>query len=254
MSRLLELQDATFSYCGETEREVLRQFSFTLNAGERIAIFGPNGCGKTTLLYVLAGFLSLDKGLLKGKSRRLAFLFQDYSRSLFNWFSVGRNLTLALGDDISRETLEEKLKWLLGEAAPIWLPLVLEKYPYQLSGGQRQILCLIRAILTEPDFMLLDEPFSSLDTSHKALAVQLLANLVKKSDAGWMAISHNLDDCMLIADRVLVVKGPPLALASSVRIPVGWPRSSGALLSTEIKQARDQIYEAIWSDPHTKVR
>jgi NitT/TauT family transport system ATP-binding protein len=254
MSRLLELKDATFSYSSETKTEVLRQFSFGLDAGERIGIFGPNGCGKTTLLYVLAGFLSLDGGSLKSNSGRSAFLFQDYSRSLFNWFSVARNLALALGPDVSKETLERELKILLGESAPSWLPLVLEKYPYELSGGQRQILCLIRAILARPDLMLLDEPFSSLDASHKALAVQLLANLVKKSNAAWVAISHNLDDCLFVADRVLVVKGPPLALARSVPVPIGWPRSSEALLSVEIKQARDQVYETIWLDPHTKKR
>jgi NitT/TauT family transport system ATP-binding protein len=99
----------------------------------------------------------------------------------------------------------------------------------------------------------LDEPFSSLDVVHKALAIQLLANLVK-SDAAWVAISHNVDDCLLIADRVLVVDGPPLTLVRSVSVPVEWPRSSEALLSGEVKQARDQIYETIWLDPSTKER
>src|ERR1700694_4440595 len=116
MSRLLELKDATFFYSTETETEVLREFDFALNAGERIAIFGPNGCGKTTLLYVLAGFLSIDKGLLAINNDRLAFLFQDYSRSLFNWFSVARNLALGLGSGVSKGMFEGELKVFLGGA------------------------------------------------------------------------------------------------------------------------------------------
>mgnify|MGYP001617051582 FL=1 len=225
---------------------IVKDFDFTLRAEDRIALYGPNGCGKSTLLYLLAGLLPPGTGSRDAAANLHAgIVFQDYSRSLLNWYTVAENLELAIRSPRGSPSHEQAIEEVFGGPPPEWVSGALRKYPYELSGGQRQLVALLRALLDRPSVVFLDEPFASLDVGHKRLAVELLQR-ARRQESGWVVIAHELDDCLLAAERIIVVKGPPLSVARTVDVPLEWPRSYQALASSAVQAAREEVYEVLW--------
>lgn len=245
----LALNSLSFRYGTAAESGwIVKDFDFQVRAGERIALFGPNGCGKSTLMYLLAGLLKPEAGTRVAIPKlNTGVVFQDYSRSLFNWFTVAENLDQAIHSRRSKATHEAAITDLFAGSPPEWVVRVLGEYPYQLSGGQRQLIALVRAMLDNPSVIFLDEPFASLDIGHKRLAIDLLDRARAKQGA-WLVIAHDLDDCLLAAERILVLTGPPVSIARAVDVPLDWPRSYQALASSDVQRAREQVYEVLWKE------
>ncbi len=174
----------------EGSKDVLRDFSLSLSKGDRAALIGSNGKGKSTLFNILYG---IDKSHTGKKSLggRVAYVNQHPSDSLLPWYSCEKNLLLAMElagiNLVSGKEKIDRLSLLLG------IDFSLSQHPFELSGGQRQIVLLMRSLLMEPDILLLDEPFSALDAKKRKAAVKAIQKSLSKN-AIVLSCSHREDE------------------------------------------------------------
>lgn len=183
-----------------------RQIDFSLKKGDFLALYGPSGCGKTSLLRMIAGLMAPDSGkivvngrdwfnktkVLPPQKRAVAMLFQDYA--LFPNMTVEGNLRFAAANNQSIEPMLEAIQ----------LQQLRDKKPAQLSGGQQQRLALARALVQEPDLLLLDEPFSALDASLATQMHQLLQQWLHKHSITTIMVSHHHPEILQLANKMLV--------------------------------------------------
>jgi len=209
----------------------LADLTFDVLEGEFLVIVGPSGGGKTTLLRLLCGLTSptagsvqLDGHLVTSPPRETAIVFQDYSRSLFPWLTVNRNVLFPLRRD--REPRSEKLGRVERMLSEVGLEGVGKKYPWQLSGGMQQRVAIARALVSRPEILLLDEPFASVDALTRAELQDLVLRLHERDEKGVtiVHVTHDIDEAVYLADRVLVLSGTPGHIAASVDVPLSRPR------------------------------
>ena len=195
---------------GYGEGLVLDGLSFELPAGETLAVVGPSGCGKSTLLYLLAGLDKADRGTVStggrdGKTGNISFILQDYG--LFPWKTVAENLSLPLelrGEGRTRR--REAVAAMLDELGLTGLG---PRYPVQLSGGQRQRVAIGRALITDPDILLMDEPFSSLDALTREHLQRTVLSLWRRRRPTCVLVTHNVPEAVFLGRRVMVLSGRP---------------------------------------------
>lgn len=214
---LLHAERICFAY---GQRDVLRNAELSVREGEIHALIGPTGCGKTTLLHIIAGFLSPSSGTVwfEGKpvlspSRERWMIFQSFDQ-LFPWMTLEKNLRYA-----QKRALPEKSRVSCARDAKEALGLMelsscASLYPRQLSGGMRQRAALARALTLRPRLLLLDEPFSSLDASSRREAQHALQVYHENEKTAMLMVTHDLDEAAALADRATVwgEKGPSATL------------------------------------------
>jgi NitT/TauT family transport system ATP-binding protein len=214
---LLALNHIDYHY-GATA--ILQDIHLQVGSGEFVAIVGASGCGKSTLLKIVAGLLAPHRGtLLWQQESRLSFVFQE--PALMPWARTIDNVALPLklaGSPQARTRAQQALE-LVG--LPDWD----RAYPHQLSGGMKMRVSIARALVTQPQVMLMDEPFGALDdlTRHK-LNYELTALSVQQA---WTTIfvTHNIGEAVYLADRVLIMAAQPGRIMGEVKIPVAQPRT-----------------------------
>lgn len=226
---------------GKSNFNVLDNISFGIEEGEFITIFGPNGCGKTTLLYIIAELISPDTGKVESDieihKRRLSFMFQNYADSLLPWKKVVENIEF-VSDQRNAAIWVKRLN----------ITCLANKYPYELSGGQKQLVCIARAFAHNPDLLLLDEPFSSLDFDiAKRMELQLL-KLWEKNKITTLLVSHELDETILLADKVIVLNKKPGRIKGIVKVPLLRPRTFEMLKTKEFFETRNKVLELFNND------
>ncbi len=215
----------------DAERVVIREVTCSVQAGEFVAILGPSGCGKSTLLRLIAGLMPHTAGELtvagqtpavaRRSSQNVAFVFQE--PNLLPWRTVADNIGLPLElRGVARDELKQQVERSLSLIG--LTPEDALKQPRALSGGMRMRVSLARALVTQPDVLLLDEPFAALDD---VLRQQLNEELVRI----WMArhwtglfVTHNVAEAVFLAQRVLVMSQRPGTIVADVRVPFGYPR------------------------------
>ncbi len=224
MNTILQLKNLSFTYHSKDgETIALNNLSFSINEGEFIGIVGPSGCGKSTLLNLLAHIDSPSSGeiLFNGEP-----LEKSYSKialmpqrdQLFEWRSIEKNALLGVeirrqNDKTTKARAKEMLtKYGLGE--------YLKKHPSQLSGGMRQRAALIRTLMTQPDILLLDEPFSALDFQTRLKVCDDVYSIIKEEKKTAVLVSHDISECISLCDRIIVLSKRPAEIVEILEIKI----------------------------------
>lgn len=202
---LLELQNVAVRLGG---RSIIEGVSLTLAPGQCLALSGASGCGKTTLLRAIAGLVEAD-GHIVQRARRFAYLFQE--PRLLPWLTARENVRL-VRPEAGDETIDELL------AALALRPGDGDKYPVELSGGMRQRVALARALIGQPDLLLMDEPFSALDTRLRRELQGRIAGLVD-SGLAVVLVSHDAEEVVRLAQRVYCLGGSPATVQQVIDLP-----------------------------------
>ncbi|HEX7043821.1 MAG TPA: ABC transporter ATP-binding protein [Burkholderiales bacterium] len=245
---VLDAQGIGLSYqrAREAPLAVLRDFTLHLGAGEVVAVLGPSGAGKSSLLRVLAGLQAPDRGQVRvhgeplhGPHPRLGFVFQD--PCLLPWLTVEQNV--AFGLDFRHQpriSAAEKQRRVEAAIAEVDLLPARRRYPAELSGGMAQRAALARGLAREPQILLLDEPFSALDAITRGEMQALLRRLIVRHRTAAVLVTHDIDEALVVADRVLLIGHVPARLLRSWRIELPHPREDAlaelAALRAEIAQ------------------
>lgn len=189
-------------------------FDLELRAGDRVALAGPSGSGKTTFMNLCAGLLDVEEGELERNFNRMGYVFQ--TPRLLPWKNAAENMALGLkAAGIPAGLRKQKCQEL---AAAMGLKADdLNKYPHQLSGGMQNRIALGRAMVLEPDLILLDEPFAALDIGLKQEMMQLLQKLCRP-DAAMLCITHDLMEAVQLCDRILLISGRPGELVAEIQL------------------------------------
>lgn len=202
-------------------KAIVKNFSLTVESGSILALLGPSGCGKTTTLRLIAGFERLDSGRIEvaghvvddGRShlppekRRVGMVFQDYA--IFPHLTVADNVAFGLG------RISDIPSRLASIMALVGLPDIGQRMPHELSGGQQQRVALARALAPEPVILLMDEPFSNLDTSLRAQVRGEVRDLLKRTKATTIFVTHDQEEALFIGDQVAVMNEGQLEQAGS---------------------------------------
>ncbi|MEF2967304.1 ABC transporter ATP-binding protein [Paenibacillus sp. M1] len=250
---VVELKDLDLVYVTDREAVLaLTGLNLTVSPGEFISLVGPSGCGKTTLLSVIAGLLPPSRGevLLHGKpvpgpTPEVGYMLQqDY---LFPWRTILENAQLGLEltgrlNDAARQSVLE----LLGGMG---LENTANLYPHQLSGGMRQRVALVRTLATNPDLLLLDEPFSALDYQTKLQLEDLIVDTLRQRGKTGVLVTHDLSEAIAVSDRVIVLAANPGRIRSTYEIPDNIRRAQPFYARDEA--GFNDLFHEIWRDLET---
>lgn len=243
---VLTARDVSVRFESETgTRDALSGVNLEIVHGEVVAILGPSGCGKSTLLSILGGFAQPSSGevLLDGRpitapDRRVVTIFQDYG--LFPWRSALGNVEFGLAIAGVPRVVRKK-------QARKWLELVglggFEKaHVTELSGGMRQRVNLARALAVEPEVLLMDEPMGALDAITKTQVQEELRDIARASSATIVLVTHDVDEAVFLADRVLVMTPCPGTIAEEIRVRFSHPRDRA---SADFLALRTRLLESL---------
>lgn len=192
---MLKITDLSFAF---DEKNVLENVSLELKKGEIIAIMGPSGYGKTTLLNLIVGLLKPKKGEIENRFEKTAYVFQE--PRLFPWLTVKENLLAAMSQNDKNAE-----KTVLASLELVGLSDSLDKYPSELSGGMKSRVSLARALAFDGDLFLFDEPFAALDEALRHALAQKIKDYLRARGAAAILVTHNKEDAEKIADRTLIL-------------------------------------------------
>ncbi|HEX9782236.1 MAG TPA: ABC transporter ATP-binding protein [Opitutaceae bacterium] len=234
----------------------LSDISFQVHRREFICVIGPSGCGKSTLIRIIAGLdhptagrMLLDGREISGPSADRGMVFQGYT--LFPWLTVKRNVMFGLEmrgmDKVQAE--REALQWI----DLVGLSRFCDAYPIQLSGGMKQRTAIARALANHPRILLMDEPFGALDAQTRAHMQAHLMEIWRNVDITVLFITHDLDEAVLLADRIVVLKAHPGEVQEIIEVPVARPRTPAQLMTPEFLATKARLEELIHPRVETPV-
>jgi NitT/TauT family transport system ATP-binding protein len=227
----IELTDVTktFPLNGNGSRMVATdKVSLTVEPNEFVCLLGPSGCGKSTLLKMIAGFLKPDSGTLLAGGQPVdrpmptrGMVFQEYA--LFPWLTVEQNVMfgLVMNDTPRREARETAAKFI----KMVTLTGFERAYPHQLSGGMKQRVGIARILAMSPQVLLMDEPFGALDAFTRMEMQEELVNLWKQNLHTTVFVTHDVDEAVYLADRIVVMTSRPGRIKTVIRVPLARPRT-----------------------------
>jgi len=228
--------------------EALQQITWQTQAGEIVALVGPSGCGKSTLLRLLAGLIAPTSGELRIQGRpplqarresnpAIGFVFQDHT--LLPWRTVVENIRLPLElQHVSATTQQSRIDRSL---QLVGLEQFASALPNQLSGGMRMRVALARALITDPELLLLDEPFGALDDLTRQRLNEELLLLWKQRRWTGVFVTHNVQEAVFLSHRVLVLSPRPGRIVADVRIPFAGPRTADLRTTVEFARVAAEI-------------
>ena len=240
------VQSATKRFAAVT---VFDRLELAVRDGETLCILGPSGCGKTTLLRAMHGLVGLDDGavLVDGSTvvaprRNVAMVFQHFG--LFPWKRVDENVAYGIElAGLPRETVRERVARYIDL---VGLKGFERHWPHQLSGGMQQRAGLARALATEPDILLMDEPFGSLDAQTREILQDELLRIYRLQPRTMVFITHSIEEAIALGDRVLVMTARPARVREIIRVDIPRPRSvSSVIAHPRFLELRDHCWRLL---------
>ena len=217
-------------------------FSFSLNEGEFVSIVGPSGCGKSTILSILCNLISYSDGKIEYlNNSKIGYMLQE--DSLFEFRTVLDNCLIGL--EINHELTDKNKEYVLKLLKDYGLDKFKDKYPENLSGGMRQRVALIRTLATNPDILLLDEPFSALDYQTRLMVSDDVYKIIKKEKKSAIMVTHDIAEAVSMSDKVIVLTNRPSKIKNIYDIKLDNKQ-------TPISNRKDPkfkyYYDLIWKD------
>jgi sulfonate transport system ATP-binding protein len=233
---------------GPSGRQILADAGFTVGPRESVSIVGPSGTGKTTLLNMVAGLLRPDTGSVALFGRRIegpqtsaGYLTQK--DTLFPWRTAQANVELPL--KLAGWRRQDRRAAAREMLARVGLADAADHYPAQLSGGMRRRAALARLLVTDPAVLLLDEPFSALDAQLRLEMQAELMRITAGSTRPLLLVTHDLDEAITVADRVLVLRGRPATVATALDVPIERPRDP---VKVRFEPAFQALHDRLWEE------
>lgn len=250
MEPIVELKNINYAYhTPEGETQALSDISFSVSAGEFVAIVGPSGCGKSTLLSIICGLIEPENGNvrldgkdLKDSAANIGYMLQH--DHLFEWRTIYHNVLLGLEiqhmlSAKSREHAQELL-------AQYGLQQFEQAKPSQLSGGMRQRAALIRTLVLDPDILLLDEPFSALDYQTRLTVCDDIGQILRDTHKTALLVTHDLSEAVSMADRVIVLTQRPATVTKI--IPVSFELEKDTPMQRRNAPEFKHYFNLIWKE------
>ena len=248
---ILELKNLSKSYgSGSQATSVLKNINLRIAEGEFVAIVGFSGSGKTTLISLIAGLIAADSGavLLHGKpvegpGAERGVVFQSYS--LMPWMTVRQNVALAVDQFFKDTPKAQRAARVEKYVAMVNLTAAIDQHPAELSGGMQQRVNLARALATDPEVLLMDEPFAALDAQTREFMQAELLKIWTRAGKTVIFITHQIDEAVFLADRVVVMGTRPGRLKGEFAIPFARPRALSIKRDPEFLRLSDEIWSLI---------
>lgn len=207
--------------------EVLRNISLTVGKGEFLSLVGPNGCGKTTLLRLVAGLISPTHGKvmladkeIKAPGQGIGLIFQEFA--LLPWRTVWGNIELGMETTTLGEAEREKV--IRSYMPQFGLDSFEQRFPKELSGGMKQKVAIARALVNEPQVLLMDEPFASLDAQSRNFLQEFLVRLWRRSGKTIIFVTHNVDEAIFLSQRIVLIGRRPAEVRLDMEVDLPYPR------------------------------
>jgi len=239
---MLRLENITFNYDDRNSNSslLLSNFYLEIFSGEFLSLVGPSGCGKTTLVNIIAGYLKPLAGqvivngeniVAPGKDR----IVINQENDLFGWMTAYENMKLVTkNESLIRKCLEIT-----------HLDRFKDYYPRELSGGMKKRLSLARALAVDSKFIIMDEPFGSLDNQIKEELHEEILKIIKQSGKTILLVTHDVEEAVFLSDRILLLFGKPVSIRKEIKIPFNYPRFISVKDSFEFDELRRSIKQAI---------
>jgi NitT/TauT family transport system ATP-binding protein len=242
---------------GDSATHAIGSISFGIEEKEFVCVVGPSGCGKTTLLKCMSGLLEPSAGSVEVKGRRvsgpppeMALVFQEYSRSLLPWMSVRGNVTLPLrhkklGKGETSRLVEEAVE-------AVGLTGFIDRYPWELSGGMQQRVAIARALAYQPEVLLMDEPFASVDAQTRGDLEDLVLRVREQFGVTVLFVTHDIDESVYLADRIVVLTPSPTEVREVLSVDLPHPRDQVDTKELpEFARLRAHVYRLIKREQST---
>jgi len=221
-------------------------FNLDIPSGKFISVFGPNGCGKSTLINLIAGLIPIDGGEILFDGRNvtdvpIGYVFQNYRDALFPWLKIIENIEYPLiVKGVGKLERKRRVEELISQFD---VKFDIYRRPYELSGGQQQLVSILRALAPKPEVMFLDEPFSALDYEMTLFIRDKLQTIFTQTGMTMILVSHDLEDAVFLADHVLLLTKKPTQVADIVNFNAGRPRTDATLVDQEFLFAKSKSLE-----------
>lgn len=242
----LQLRNISLSF---KEKRVLDNISLDVDPGEFLAIIGPSGSGKSTLLHVIGGLLKPDAGKvlldheeITGQTGNISYMPQE--ASLFPWRTVLENALLGQEISIPGKVQKDRAKQLLERAN---LKQVIDAYPHELSGGMKQRVAFIRALLCPQAVICLDEPFSALDAFTRLEMQKWLLDMWGEYEQSVLFVTHDLDEAIFLADKIVMLSSNPATIKEVIPVPFKRPRKGRLLQDEAFFQFKNKLIKLVES-------